>query len=1711
MRPFLACAFAMLAMSIGAVAQPIIPYTPYTFKFMTNKTAASARGYLGVGTGVGDVVGPASSTAGAIPLWADGTGNLLVDSIFFPESFQPASANLTNWGAITTASKQAAFTTSTGVTNIANVLSAAILPGANVTFTTNAAGEITIAGSSGGVANTVVGGITNHPAGEIAVWNGTETNLIGSGLTVPMLGNYINIMSYGAVGDGTANDTGPLTNAIIAASAANATVFLPHGTYSIGDAVLTDLVSVRLYGPEATIKNRPRVEKRNWHPYAITMNNMEDIILYSPTNVVASGAIVAEHGYVVRTANVTYNGTVYAAASNSYFTGVNGVTTYTGAGIVVEDLGWVPGLHTLNNYVHITMAGWNVDPTEEAKDTWNAETQIANNVDYLAGAISSKGSPLYETLNIAVGANAHTFYSFAHTNGNNATLTTADAHGFSFGDTVVLTQMGPYSGSYTIVSTPTTTNFTFTPTQLLDDVVVQVWDSQNIFQVINTPVFEMEVAKVSMPYELNGSYSVKQAINYSITTTNIWPTNCYATIKNTFFDGAIGNGGAFLADCLFQQVVAGSLSYIVSTNYTPRLFVTLEGCTFKDHGNAAISVRGPIEKVRVDRGMFDNNGVYTEMTPKTYFEFSALSQSFNNTIDWNPARMTKEVEITDSTFINCFPIKTLGCRKLTLRNDSVRDECVRRDGTIMDWFSPHTRDYGKNDDILDSYTIDNCAFFQDPRVIGLMSTGISGPGLQNIRNEANSPCLWQVSDSYFEVPLVEVTTYKTASMNKVLLQARNNKFNLQFAGTGVASGNFDNCYFTNAILYATGYENFIHNCTFDDSRIYVTYSASNHISIEGNSFSNSSAVTPLAVVDQGAQPVSQNNASIRFSGNRRSPTSVGAVYFKTGSAAPWGAYAEFGSVTFEDNVGIGIAPQGAGYGGWLGMEIHSDGSTLPAKRPVSFMENSTAPRIVSSTDPTWGPTNAILSIQVLGPVDGETLTLLGETRTWKTTPTDEQLHVQIGPTVTASATNLAWQLTQTNTLPGLPHIHSRAQVNTEGATTLVVGYNDQTIDFDLATAVAPVDGVVQEFYGQSGKVMTFRTTPSRSNDVLIAGTEALSMENLKIALDTTNGFSRPYYPSYYYRSGVSLIVMHGVQGLPNEVYTNSVPGVPSDGDIIIFKNVSIPNAFARKTVVYKTTPSRTNEVLIGASAMATRTNLFTLLTTTNLFDAPVPVIAKQATGVSLNWANDRLLMVSPGAGQYQSLESMWSHKRSGVFSTSGRGNAITGLYTGYGTVPGTFMDGTNMALTVFVQPGDTISHLTGAAGREPFNLINGATILGPSVIQTYNMYGTNYEVGPRFSGTGVPTHTGSIGSIYSRRDSAGGDALYVNTNGAAGWNPVVTRQYGTNGFSLYSYDATPSFQLHHSTEVATGKARGNGAVDLQFGRDHTDKVASGANSFTAGTNNTASGAYSVAMGSGNTASGSHAVAVGYGSTAQTGSATFGENSRNPTGNYSLTCGIGAQSQASYCLSVGWNSIASGAYSVALGRETLASAEASFASGSYSKATLQSQFARAYGAFTVTGDAQTSTLVARRSIQTNGVAVGTGVGITNAWNPLFLDGDAGTARMTLPYTAVTQTNAVWTFKVQIVAVATTNATPAVVNFAGGYTIEGVIKETVVAGTRTTVIVGTPVIVTLAEENAAWDVRAVADNTNEALVIEFYPENDCPRVVATITLTEVTRGL
>lgn len=113
-----------------------------------------------------------------------------------------------------------------------------IRAGANVTVTSDATG-VTIAstgGGGGGGSNIAVydnGVLKTSTATSLNFINNTVA-LSGTDVTVRAFSpNYVNVKDYGAVGDGTTNDSTSIQNAITAAKAVGKSVFFPDGVYVI--------------------------------------------------------------------------------------------------------------------------------------------------------------------------------------------------------------------------------------------------------------------------------------------------------------------------------------------------------------------------------------------------------------------------------------------------------------------------------------------------------------------------------------------------------------------------------------------------------------------------------------------------------------------------------------------------------------------------------------------------------------------------------------------------------------------------------------------------------------------------------------------------------------------------------------------------------------------------------------------------------------------------------------------------------------------------------------------------------------------------------------------------------------------------------------------------------------------------------------------------------------------------------------------------------------------------------------------------------------------------------------------------------------------------------------------------------------------------------------------------------------------------------------
>jgi hypothetical protein len=352
----------------------------------------------------------------------------------------------------------------------------------------------------------------------------------------------------------------------------------------------------------------------------------------------------------------------------------------------------------------------------------------------------------------------------------------------------------------------------------------------------------------------------------------------------------------------------------------------------------------------------------------------------------------------------------------------------------------------------------------------------------------------------------------------------------------------------------------------------------------------------------------------------------------------------------------------------------------------------------------------------------------------------------------------------------------------------------------------------------------------------------------------------------------------------------------------------------------------------------------------------------------------------------------------------------------------------------------------------------------------------------------------TTGNALDVQDSAGTSRLKVANSGriTAGQDTTVT----TETCAVITTDVTnanlviaPNGMGAIIADIpdggtAGGNARGDNAVDLQMLRGAATQVASGQYAvLIGGVSNTSSGTRSTVIGAdGNNASGTVA-------------SILGSSNSIASGNFSTVCG-GTSNTSS----------ASGA-TVIGGSNNTASGENSIVIGSlFGLANLYGQKASSSGNFSgiVRGDAQTSSITARRSI--------TGTGIAD----LTLDGGTPAAgnRAILNIASPGPTNArAWRAQIDLVAIVATAGGGGLVQnecFMGSYLVG--IKR---VGATTSLVGAVNTVNEVSDTNMATAVTTItADDTNEALKIEFTPPTTADgttviRVVATAYLTEVGR--
>jgi hypothetical protein len=287
--------------------------------------------------------------------------------------------------------------------------------------------------------------------------------------------------------------------------------------------------------------------------------------------------------------------------------------------------------------------------------------------------------------------------------------------------------------------------------------------------------------------------------------------------------------------------------------------------------------------------------------------------------------------------------------------------------------------------------------------------------------------------------------------------------------------------------------------------------------------------------------------------------------------------------------------------------------------------------------------------------------------------------------------------------------------------------------------------------------------------------------------------------------------------------------------------------------------------------------------------------------------------------------------------------------------------------------------------------------------------------------------------------------------------------------------------------VDFGNTRGDESVDLQVVRNNATEVASGYASFLIGGKaNTASGTYSAAFGANNTASGTGSLAIGV--------------NNGATGNYSLVGGVNSQSVGLASSSLGYESIAYGPYSaIAFASDSLTDIGATFShigGGQSGNAYMYAQDVYSGGKFATQGDAQTSTILVRRSV--------TNVSAGNPTIELLLDGTTTTFLV-----APKGNNRAWSCMLDSIAVCTNQGASPQLTTGDVYTIKQSCFIKKVGGT-----LSISPIDTIAEEsntNMATSTFTITAGGSGNVVIGFnVPATSATsnfRIVSKMTMTEV----
>jgi hypothetical protein len=310
------------------------------------------------------------------------------------------------------------------------------------------------------------------------------------------------------------------------------------------------------------------------------------------------------------------------------------------------------------------------------------------------------------------------------------------------------------------------------------------------------------------------------------------------------------------------------------------------------------------------------------------------------------------------------------------------------------------------------------------------------------------------------------------------------------------------------------------------------------------------------------------------------------------------------------------------------------------------------------------------------------------------------------------------------------------------------------------------------------------------------------------------------------------------------------------------------------------------------------------------------------------------------------------------------------------------------------------------------------------------------------------------------------------------------------------------------TTVAGGQSNDAGATHATVGGGFDNDATADYSTIAGGDSNDAGGDYAFCGGGDtNDADGSYSVVGGGNLNDADGDYSFvgGGEDNNATANYA-TVGGGYLNDASAMYSTvagGHDSDASGIYAcIGGGDSNTASGTASTIGGGdtndvtadystvpgglYAVADKYGQVAHASGRFAADGDAQGTIQMVVRKTETHG---------NNTWRTLYLDGAGAAQRMTIAASTA------WTFEIRVVGI-TQNAAKQ-----WSYTINGLIERD--NANNTTLAASN--VTTIFESDANFDAQVVADDVNEALVVQVQDtggSGDTVRWVATVETAEVT---